>query len=192
MRRPPWNERGNFWNEPRVNNTNRLTRAYYTVSGPPVFESLGPAAVRWVEAPGAPLITLTYDPINHRQITHYLSERAHENGARSCNEEERVPTPSPFTDAPSLLRVILYAHVTSPWQLSSTFFPSSTSSPRFLSFFSCFSLSFFFLSSLLFFISSRRDRDCVLSRYAKANFVRGAKGSTTRASRSRSMFGNLA
>ena len=31
-----------------------------------------PRRVRWAKAPGAPLITLTYDPINHRQIIHHL------------------------------------------------------------------------------------------------------------------------
>lgn len=41
--------------------------------------------VRWVEAPGAPLITLTYDPINHRQIIHYLSRRGTKAGARSLS-----------------------------------------------------------------------------------------------------------
>lgn len=39
--------------------------------------------VRWAEVPGAPLITLTYDPINHRQIIHHLSRRGTKAGARS-------------------------------------------------------------------------------------------------------------
>jgi len=43
----------------------------------------GPRRVRWAEVPGAPLITLTYDPINHRQIIHHLSRRGTKAGARS-------------------------------------------------------------------------------------------------------------
>lgn len=43
----------------------------------------GSRRVRWAEVPGAPLITLTYDPINHRQIIHHLSRRGTKAGARS-------------------------------------------------------------------------------------------------------------
>lgn len=165
------------------------SRAYYTARGPPVFE----ARVRLSQVSrGAQSAADHFDLRPHQSSPNHtpLIWTRHESGARSCNASNRqgyarvrarFPTPS-FTDAPLLVRIFLYAHVTSPWQLSSTI----VSPP------SCLDL---FLS--LCFVGWFRHAAIMIARYRvsprQTSWERpGPQGSITRASGSRSMFGNIA
>lgn len=148
----------NFRNEPRVDNTNRLTRRVrgrITRSAGPRYSSLGVRPQsgeprrperRWSLWPTTPSIITKSHTTYPNARTKAVHVPVMHITRKSAFLHLRV-----YRCTFSLVRVILYAHVTSPWQLSSTF-RSSASSPRFLSFFpvSAFLFPFFLPFSFSF------------------------------------------